>query len=309
MARRPRLFAPGILYHVIVRGNYRQRTFLNDSDYQAYLERLGRYRKRFGITVYAYCLMPNHVHLLMEAGSQPLSRFMQGLQQSYTQYFNRRHRKIGHLFQGRYKAIVCEKDEYLLSLVRYIHLNPSRAKLVRRLDEYSYSGHRDYAAGRVSEVLDPSRVLEMLGERAGYRRFLQDGIAEGHREEYYQVADQMFLGDEEFTEKLKIKGDKEQERSAPKKPLSAAFRRAARAVKLEPEVLLGADRGWKTSRSRALVGYVLIRRLGYKLKDVAKCLGRDVATVSSLVSRYSERTAKDEDLKKQTARVLKYCLE
>ena len=99
MARRPRLLAPGVLYHVIVRGNHSQKTFLSEGDYQAYLERLGRYRNRLGVAVYAYCLMPNHVYLLVETGSQPLSRFMQGLQQSYTQYFNRKHRKVGHLFQ------------------------------------------------------------------------------------------------------------------------------------------------------------------------------------------------------------------
>jgi putative transposase len=111
-------------------------------DYEAYLERLARYRKRFGVTVYAYCLMSNHVHLLLETGSEPLSKFMQGLQQSYTQYFDRKHHKVGHLFQCRYKVIVCEKDEYLLTLVRYIHLNPIRGKLVQRLDDYPYSGHR-----------------------------------------------------------------------------------------------------------------------------------------------------------------------
>ena len=176
MARRPRLLASGVLYHVIVRGNHRQKTFLNESDYQAYLERLGRYRKRLAVTVYAYCLMPNHVHLLVETGSQPLSRFMQGLQQSYTQYFNRKHHKVGHLFQGRYKAIVCDKDEYLLGLVRYIHLNPIRANMVQKLDAYPYSGHRHYVEGRVSEVLEPGRVLDLLGGRAGYRRFVLEGL-------------------------------------------------------------------------------------------------------------------------------------
>ena len=162
MARRPRLLAPGILYHVIVRGNQRQKTFLSDGDYQAYLERLGRYRKSLGVTVYAYCLMPNHVHLLVETGAHPLSRFMQGLQQTYTQYFNRKHRKVGHLFQGRYKAIVCDKDEYLLSLVRYIHLNPIRANMVRKLDQYPYSGHRHYLEGRVSEFWSPSECSPCL---------------------------------------------------------------------------------------------------------------------------------------------------
>jgi putative transposase len=232
MARRPRLLAPGVLYHVIVRGNHGQKTFLNPSDYHAYLERLGRYRKRLGVTVYAYCLMPNHVHLLVETGSQPLSRFMQGLQQSYTQYFNRKHRKVGHLFQGRYKAIVCDKDEYLLSLVRYIHLNPIRANRVQKLDEYPYSGHRHYVEGRVSEVLDSGRVLDRLGGRTGYRRFVLQGLKDGHREDYYEVEDQRFLGAEEFAQKLKRKVN-EEEIPGRKKQLSVVFRSAARAVEVE----------------------------------------------------------------------------
>jgi REP element-mobilizing transposase RayT len=287
---------------VIVRGNHREKTFLNPNDYQAYLERLGRYRRRFGVTVYAYCLMPNHVHLLVETGSQPLSRFMQGLQQSYTQYFNRKHRKIGHLFQGRYKAIVCDKDQYLLSLVRYIHLNPLRAHLVQKIDEYPYSGHRHYVEGRVSEVLTPMRVLDMVGGRAGYQRFVQDGLKDGHREDYYRVGDQRFLGAEEFAENFKRKAN-EEEIPRRKKPLSVAFRSAARAVEVEPQVLGGADRGWKISQLRALVGYVLIRRLGYKLKEVARCLGRDAATVSSLVSRITDRMGEDEALRKRAMRL------
>jgi len=308
MARRPRLLAPGVLYHVIVRGNHRQKTFLNQSDYQAYLERLGRYRKRLGITVYAYCLMPNHVHLLVETGSQPLSRFMQGLQQSYTQYFNRKHRKIGHLFQGRYKAIICDKDEYLLGLVRYIHLNPVRANMVHKVDEYPYSGHCSYVEGRVSEVLEPDRVLDMVGGRAGYRRFVREGLEDGHREDYYQVEDQRFLGAEKFAEKLKRKAN-EEEISLPKKQLSTAFRRAARTVEVEPNVLGGTDRGWEVSQLRAMVGYVLIRRLGYKLTDVARCLGRDVATVSSLISRFTDRMSENETLRKQATRLAAVCRE
>ena len=139
MARKPRLFAPGILYHVIVRGNQRQKTFFKDSDYAVYLEKLGRYRLKYNVTIYAYCLMPNHVHLLLECGLTPLAKFMQGVQQTYTQYFNRSHRKVGHLFQGRYRAILCQKDAYLLELVRYIHLNPVRSKLVRNAERYGYA--------------------------------------------------------------------------------------------------------------------------------------------------------------------------
>ena len=145
MARRPRLFAPGVLYHVIVRGNQRQKTFTSASDYQAYLERLAKYRKQYGYTVYAFCLMSNHVHLLVHSSATPLAKFMQGLQQSYTQYFNRRHKKSGHLFEGRYKAIVCQEDPYLLELIRYIHLNPLRAglaKTMEKLDDYPWKLNR-----------------------------------------------------------------------------------------------------------------------------------------------------------------------
>ena len=139
MARRPRVFAPGLLYHVIVRGNQRRKTFRSDADYKTYLDRLDKYRTQCRVRIYAYCLMPNHVHLLVETGSTPLAKFMQGVQQSYTQYFNRRYRKVGHLFQGRYKAIICERDRYLQTLIRYIHLNPVRAKLVIRPERYAYS--------------------------------------------------------------------------------------------------------------------------------------------------------------------------
>ncbi len=200
---------------------------------------------------------------------------MQGLQQSYTQYFNRKHHKVGHLFQGRYKAILCEKDEYLLTLVRYIHSNPIRAKLVQKPDDYAYSGHGQYCGRRVGEVL----------------------------------VDQRFLGEERFVEKLKVQAAEEAETPHPNRPFESAFRIAVRALGMEPSVLAGPDRGWAVSQHRALVGYVLIRRMGYKLNEVAKCLGRDTATVSSLISRYSDRMTMDQQLKKRVSRMVKDCLE
>jgi hypothetical protein len=127
----------------------------------------------------------------------------------------------------------------------------------------------------------------MRGGRAGYRKFIQEGVKEGHRQEYYE----------------------EHETPKPKAPIIAAVRGAARALEVEPAVLSGADRSWQMSRCRALVAYVLVRRFGYKLKDGAKCLGRDLATVSSLVSRYSDRMGKDEGLKKQAAQVARHCLQ
>jgi REP element-mobilizing transposase RayT len=185
MARRPRLFAPGLLYHVIVRGNQRRKTFYDDQDYRVYLDRLARYRQRYGYTVHAYCLMPNHVHLLVESGRSPLGKFMQGLQQSYSQYFNLRHRKVGHVFQGRYQAIVCQKDDYLLELLRYIHLNPVRSGLAKDLKDYAYSGHEAYLRGKGTEIIDPRKIFTMVGVQSGYRNFMRDGMKDGHKDEYY----------------------------------------------------------------------------------------------------------------------------
>lgn len=203
MARRPRLHAPGVLYHVIVRGNQRQKTFLSPGDYQIYLEKIAQYRRKYDVTIYAFCLMPNHVHLLLECSKTPLGKFMQGLQQSYTQYYNRMYKKTGHLFQGRYKAILCQKDAYLLELVRYIHLNPVRSKLAKTPQGYAYSGDHAYRTGTQTAIVDPRFALKTLGGTGAYKKFIKDGLQGGHRDEYYEVADQRFLGEEEFGEVLK----------------------------------------------------------------------------------------------------------
>jgi putative transposase len=303
VARRPRLFAPGVLYHVIVRGNQRRKTFLTEDDYRAYLERLARYRKRLEVTVYAYCLMPNHAHLLLETSSEPLSKFMQALQQSYTQYFNQAHRKVGHVFQGRYQAIVCDKDEYLLALVRYIHLNPVRAKITRRPEQYKHSGHGAYLQSVQTEVIDPRAVLQMLGRR-GYQRFVLDGIDGGHKEEYYRVEDQRFLGAKGFGEKM----TKEAERvnvSKARRSLSEVIKEVADKLNIGLEILAGPDRSWAISKQRALIAYLLVRRLGYRLTDVARYLGRDTATVSSLLLRFAEKMKVEEKSKKEIDRLVK----
>ena len=119
MARKPRVEFKGAFYHVIVRGNQRQKIFRDDRDRLTYLDRVEHYRQRYGFRIYAYVLMANHVHLLLQTGKTPLSKILQGIQFTYTQYYNRRHRTVGHLFQGRYKAILCDRDAYLLELVRY----------------------------------------------------------------------------------------------------------------------------------------------------------------------------------------------
>ena len=292
MARRPRVLAPQVLYHVIVRGNHRHITFRTPADYHAYLERLARYRQSCRVRLWAYCLMPNHVHLLVETAEVPLSSFMQRLQQSYTQYFNRTHRTVGHLFQGRYKAIVCEKDPYLLTLVRYIHLNPVRAHLVEQPEAYLYSGHGTYLAGRATAVLDPTPGLAAFGNARAYRRFVQDGMGEGHHSDYYAAVDQRFLGTDRFVEEWQSRLD-EAPPPQPRQGLSRALQTVAANLKLDVAQLRSADRSWMVSRQRTLAAYLLIRRLGFRARDVAAALNRDPSTLSVMLTRFTAHLPKE----------------
>jgi REP element-mobilizing transposase RayT len=288
MSRRPRVFAPGLLYHVIVRGNQRRKTFRCDDDYKAYLDRLQKYRAKCNVRIYAYCLMPNHVHLLVETGSTPLAKFMQGLQQSYTQHFNRSYRKVGHLFQGRYKAIICDRDKYLLALVRYIHLNPVRAQLATRPERYAYSGHNSYLTNGTAKIVEVTPILKLLGDKKAYERFVLEAIGENHNQAYYAVEDQRFLGEEGFGEELSRDTEQNEGRNA-KKPIEATFREIARRVETTPELLRGKDRRWDISTKRAEAVALLVRDYGYAVGEVAKYLGRDQANISTMLSRLSAR--------------------
>jgi putative transposase len=256
MSRRPRLFAPGLLYHVIARGNQRQSTFLDDADYGAYLRRLALYLERHGVSLHAYCLMPNHVHLLVRTGTTPLAKFMQGLQQSYTQWFNRVHEKVGHVFQGRYRAIVCDSDKYLVTLVRYIHLNPVRAGLVSRPDLYRYSGHRAFLAGRPTALVDPDLVLRLLGGPTAYARFIQDGANEGHQPDLYPAQDQQVLGNRAFADRVARRAGQEASRPPPE-PLETALDRLEAAAGLANGTARGPDRRHDTTTARGLLAFVL----------------------------------------------------
>lgn len=304
MARRPRVFAPGLLYHVIGRGNQRQRIFLRDGDYHAYLQRVAKYRQKYGVQVWAYCLMPNHVHLLVETSGPPLAKFMQGVQQSYTQYFNRLHEKVGHVFQGRYKAIVCEKERYLVALIRYIHLNPVRAKLVEKPELYAYSGHAAYLTGQATAVLDPHLGLGVFGGRGGYRRFVLDGMGEGHQPDYYAAEDQRFLGTERFVAQMQRQTQAEPPGRSPQS-LVRALKAVAAALDVDLALLKSPDRSWTVSRQRVLAAYLLVRRKGYGVGEVAAQLGRDASTLSVLLSRFANRVEREPALRKRVEQVAK----
>ena len=191
MPRQARLDSPGTLHHVIVRG-IEKRDIVNDKyDRKRMVSRLGDLAEETKTSVYAWVLMSNHMHILLKSGPAGLSRFMRRLLTGYAVTYNIRHKRHGHVFQNRYKSIICDEDVYFQELVRYIHLNPLRAKMVKsmsELDRYPWCGHRVIMGKRKAEWQDADYVLSWFGQdistgRKGYRRYLQDGIDEGHRED------------------------------------------------------------------------------------------------------------------------------
>jgi len=159
MPRQPRLDAPGLLQHVMARGIERRKLFRDDKDRNSFLDRLAIILEETQTQCYAWALIPNHFHILLRTGPTPLSKVMRRLMTGYAVTFNKRHKRSGHLFQNRYKSVICEEDPYLLELIRYIHLNPLRAKLVKdlkELDKYPWTAH-SAILGRRKNVLIPQQ--------------------------------------------------------------------------------------------------------------------------------------------------------
>ncbi|MBI2114249.1 MAG: transposase [candidate division NC10 bacterium] len=186
MPRQPRLDAPGVLHHVMVRGIERRPIFRDDTDRADFVARLGALATAGALTVYAWALLPNHAHFLVRTGTRPLSRSLRSLLTGYAGAFNRRHKRVGHLFQNRYKSIVVEEDRYLLELVRYLHLNPLRAGVVptlAALARYPWSGHSALLGWTPRPWQATTAILGHFAARAGYRAFVAEGVPQGRRPE------------------------------------------------------------------------------------------------------------------------------
>jgi REP element-mobilizing transposase RayT len=288
--RKPRLEIEGGLYHVITRGNNQQLIFGSDDDHHRFLLQLALQKARLPFRLYAYCLMPNHIHLLLERLEDPISRIMQRLLTAYSQYHNRKYRKSGHLLQGRYKAILCQSDQYLAELVRYIHLNPVRARMVRRAQDFRYSSHRAYMGQDESSLVDSDPVLRHFGAtkklaRERFGLFVRAGMKLGHREEFYCADEGRILGSEEWVAETKNRIGEVPRGARPQtKPRS----------RLDPEALmraaekvtgLAAGELYSGKKSRALVivkeaAIVAGRELGVSNAELARLLGLDASVVS-----------------------------
>ncbi len=202
MSRHPRVHGEGLLYHVMARGNDGQKIFLRQSDYQAFIEGLRSVRQRYPFYLYAYVLMSNHFHLLLEVDRYPTARILQSLLTGYVRRFNKIHARRGHLFEGRYKAIVCDRDSYLLELVRYIHLNPVRAALIKQPGDWRWSGHGEYLGKEKRGLIDSGPVLGELGTATRYAAFIGEGAKVNYRAEWHPGDGAPFLGPERFVKKI-----------------------------------------------------------------------------------------------------------
>lgn len=288
MARPLRVEYAGALYHVTSRGNARKPIFRDEEDRKTYLRLLDRVNQRFHWLCHAYCLMDNHYHLVIETPEGNLNKGMRQLNGVYTQAFNRRHRRVGHLFQGRYKAILVERESYLLEVCRYVVLNPVRAKSVEKPEAWRWSSYRGTGGlEKPAACLTTDWILGQLGttktkaERR-FREFVREGIGEASI--WSQVKGQSLLGAEGFVEKVGryLKGQEpvreipRQQRYVHRPGLGELFKGGA-----------GVDRKGRDEKIvKAVEAY------GYSQKEVADYLEMHYSTISRLVNRENPMTSR-----------------
>mgnify|MGYP001565240952 CR=1 FL=1 len=208
MPRRPRICFPGAVYHIYQRGNDKQDIFLDDFDRWHFLKLLLEAKKAFRYLIYCYVLMNNHFHMTVETPNEiPISKIMQFTEGSYATYFNKRHDRKGHLFEGRFNDIIVEKDSYLLQLSRYVHLNPVRAGLVALPEEYGWSSFCIYLGRREDILVDTDIVLQyfdssdLCGARGKYKNFVEEKIASvSGKDDWLEnnLVGKKFLGSSDF---------------------------------------------------------------------------------------------------------------
>lgn len=275
MPRRPRLHLPGAFYHVMARGNRKQSIFQGKEDYVTYLRLMRHYSGRYNVEVHGYALMPNHVHMLLKMGDTPLAKFMQGVQQTYTQYFNKEHQTVGHVFQGRYKSIYVDREEYLLELIRYIHLNPVKAGLVDEPTKYAWSSHKSYFKNEHSFV-KTDFVKQLLAKYGGT-----------------VIDDYRLLP--ESTPRLEnppgecTGGAVDRRPSMSHHGLEDIMGRVCVELDINPGLVLGPGRGRRAVMARRLFAYRACRLGGHRLRDVAGYLGRSEVSVSNSVKWVEEK--------------------
>ena len=302
MARKPRIHFPGACYHVILRGNGGQALFYRKQDRSRFFILLQEGIERYGHCIHAFCLMTNHVHIAIQVGDIPLSRIMQNLSFRYTRFVNSGKKRIGHLFQGRYKAILIDVDSYLLELIRYIHLNPVRAGITKTPDEYPWSSHKAYLGVEKIEWLTTEWLLSQFAKRVvnaqkKYARFINRGMAEEHRKEFHSgTFEGRILGEDNFIERSLARAE---EKHARKLSLDDLIRAVCDHYKLKQQELSSGGRQRKLSQPRAVLAYLVRETNELTLAGLSKKFERDLSGLSQAAARLEKRMQTDKNLSKE----------
>lgn len=305
MARKPRLHIPGATYHVILRGNAREDIFFEDDDRYRFYLLLQEGVERFGHRIHAFCLMTNHIHLAVQVGDVPLSKIMQNVSFRYTRWINWRKNRTGHLFQGRHKAFLVDADEYLLQLVRYIHLNPVRVGLAKLPGDYRWSSHGAYIGKEKLPWLATDLTLAQFAPAIGKARrdfaaFVAEGMAQGHRPEFHGhgMADSRCIGEDRFVEQTLIKADTHPLRRFSVQELIEAV---CGVYGVGEEQI--RSRGMLSSEIRGVAAYFALELHGCDLVGLAHEVGRDSSSLSSAARRIVGRARCDEALSSKIDRL------
>lgn len=288
-------------YHVTARGNERKKIFRSDEDREQFFIYIETSSERFGAVFHCYCLMDNHYHFFLQTPLGNLSQIMHYVNTSYTVYFNRRYKRVGHLFQGRYKAILVEPDSYAMELSRYIHLNPVHAKVVKRADDYLWSSYRHYLNQQEKPLwLKVDFILNYFGKEKPeriqyYQTFVEELIGKKYENPLKEVVSSILLGSEKFINKIKEKyvNDKEINRD---QPSVRTLKRMCTVEEISEAVEKEAiDINQKLKRKMAI--YLCHRYSGYPLKNIGVYFGISESAVSQISVRFEKEFDGDENMR------------
>lgn len=289
MPRPLRLHVPGAFYHVTLRGNHRQRIFFTPGDRKLFERITAEVIERFSARLHAFCLMTNHVHLVIQAGETPLGRLILRIASRYARVVQARLDTTGHLFEKRYHAVVVDVDAYLLELLRYVHLNPVRAGLVAHPSDYPWSSHHAYLGSGSRPWVTTERALSMFGGERGraittYRNFVEQGLGRPARSPLAECnsGDSRILGGDEFARGLA--GPVWQPRS--RRALADLVEEACRRFAVTADELASTSRRRHLTRARAWVAHLAIAERIASLAEVARSFNRNEASLRESVARH-----------------------
>ncbi len=319
MARPHRIEFPGAFYHVYARGNNKQKIFQDTQDYTVYLDRIERYYNRYHFILYAYAFMSNHVHLAIETGEIPLSKIMQGIQQSYAQYVKKKYRTVGRLFQGPYGATLYEKEESALNLVRYIHRNPIEAQMVENSKHYPWCSHSAYLDLSVCTFLDKKFILEKFPyDEAKAIRIFNKFVLEGpqilEQLNFDDAKDRQIVGNKRFVEgvKIKIKNssfssefDKNNDFLIPrKKTLFEILKIVSKQTKVSADSILSKSRLRTITKPRRIFAFISAKYAGYGTVEIATYLKLDASSISSMIHKTEHEVLQNPLLAKMIEKII-----